>query len=127
MNAILRAGAGILVFSFFGAASAHHAGVAYDHGNMVTVSGTVKEFRWSNPHTWISVMVPGGKGGEERWDVEGTTINALIRAGWTSKTLQPGMKVKILVSPRKDSAPGGEWNKIISINEVPFLAPVERK
>ncbi len=106
---------------------AHHAGIAYDHGNSVTVTGTVKELQWTNPHTWIIVMVPDGKGGEEKWDLEGTSINTLIRAGWTIKTVQPGMKVKLLVSPRKDGTPGGEFNKLISINDVPFTPPVDQK
>lgn len=106
--------------------NAHHAGVAYDHGNPVTVMGTVKEFQWTNPHTWIIVMVPDGKGGEEQWDLEGTSINTLVRAGWTIKTLQPGMKIKILVSTRKDGTAGGEWNKLITINDVAFTPPVAR-
>jgi hypothetical protein len=107
--------------------SAHHAGIAYDHGNQVVLSGTVKEFQWTNPHTWIMVMVPDGKGAEEQWPLEGTSINTLVRAGWTIKTLQAGMKVKILVSPRKDGTPGGEWNKVIAINEVPFTPPVAQQ
>ncbi|MGC3980038.1 MAG: DUF6152 family protein [Steroidobacteraceae bacterium] len=107
-------------------AYAHHAGIAYDHGNQLTVTGTVKEFQWTNPHTWIIVMVPDGNGGEEKWDLEGTSINTLVRSGWTIKTLQAGMKVKILVSPRKDGTPGGEFNKIIAINDVPFTPPVAK-
>jgi hypothetical protein len=120
-NCLALAGLSLLATSI---ANAHHAGVAYDHANQVTVAGTVKEFQWTNPHTWIIVMVPDGNGGEEQWPLEGTSINTLVRAGWTVKTLQPGMKVKILVSPRKDSTPGGEWNKVISINDVPFTPPV---
>jgi hypothetical protein len=105
----------------------HHAGVAYDHNSMVAVAGTVKEFQWTNPHTWIIVNVPDGKGGVEEWSLEGTSINTLVRAGWTVKTLQPGMKVKVLVSPRRDGTPGGEWNKVISINDVPFVPPVAQQ
>ena len=123
---IVRAGVGGLALTLAGQLCAHHSGVAYDHGNSVTVSGTVKEFQWTNPHTWIVVMVPDGKGGEERWDLEGTTVNTLVRAGWTVKTLRPGMQVKILVSPRKDGTPGGEWNRVLAINGVPFAPPVAR-
>lgn len=105
-------------------AAAHHAGVAYDHENQVTVSGVVKQFKWANPHTWIIVTVPDGNGGTDDWELEGTTVNTLVRAGWTIKTLQPGMKVKILISPRKDGSIGGEWNKVISIDGAPFKPPV---
>ena len=105
---------------------AHHAGTAYDHGNQVVVAGTVKTFTWTNPHTWINVLVPDGKGGEELWELEGTSVNTLVRAGWNTKTLQPGMKVRILVSPRKDGKLGGEWAKVISIDGAPFAPPVEK-
>lgn len=99
---------------------AHHAGIAYDHGNPITVTGTVKTFNWTNPHTWIIVMVPNEQGGADQWDMEGTSVNTLVRSGWTIKTLQPGMKIKMLISPRKDGTPGGEWSKVIAINDVPF-------
>lgn len=123
---IFNAGLCTAAFALSPCTQAHHAGIAYDHGNQVTVTGTVKELQWTNPHTWIIVMVPDGKGGEEKWDLEGTSINTLVRAGWTIKTLQSGMKVKILVSPRKDGTPGGEWNKVIAINDVAFAPPVTK-
>jgi len=116
--------AALMVISPFGLAFAHHANTTYDHGNLITVGGTVQDFHWSNPHTWIDVMVPLGNGEEQLWKLEGTNVNTLIRAGWTKETLQPGMQVKILVSPRKDGEPVGEWNKVISINGVPFNPPV---
>lgn len=107
--------------------AAHHAATAYDHVNQVTVTGTVKKFTWTNPHTWISVVVPDGRGGNDVWELEGTNVNTLVRAGWTIKTLQAGMKVKILVSPRKDGQLGGEWSRVIAIDDVPFLPPVLRR
>ena len=107
-----------------GNADAHHAASAYNHDTPITVGGTVKEFRWSNPHTWISVEVPLGNGEVQEWNLEGTSVNTLVRAGWTKQTLQPGMIIKLLVSPRRDGAPGGEWNKVISINGEPFTPPV---
>lgn len=104
--------------------TAHHAGIAYDHEKQITVTGIVKTFQWTNPHTWITVTVPNGKGGSDDWELEGTTVNTLVRAGWTKQTLQPGMKLKVLVSPRKDGTVGGEWNKVIAIDDVPFKPPV---
>ena len=47
----------------------------------VTLVGTVKEFRWQNPHTWIEVMVPNEKGQEVLWAVELTSPTYLVRAG----------------------------------------------
>jgi hypothetical protein len=65
-------------------------------------------------------MVPDGKGGESQWDLEGGSVNMVVRQGWTNKTLQPGMKVKLLIAPRKDGANGGEWLRLLEIDGQPF-------
>lgn len=100
-------------------ADAHHSTAAFDRENQATLSGTVKEFKYTNPHTWIYLMVPDGKGGEQQWDLEGATVNMIVRQGWTNKTLVPGMKVKLLIAPRKDGAPGGEWMRLLEVNGQP--------
>ena len=37
---------------------------------MVEINGTIKEFQFKNPHTWIQVMVDDGKGKEVEWSLE---------------------------------------------------------
>jgi len=110
---------GLLALSIGGTAQAHHSATQYDMANMVAMSGTVKEFRYTNPHTWISLMVPDGKGGEQQWDVEGPAVNMLVRKGWTSATLKAGMKIKLKVALRKDGAIGGEWEAVLEIDGKP--------
>jgi hypothetical protein len=106
-------------------AVAHHSVAAFDRANPAALGGTVKEFKYSNPHTWIYLLVPNGQGGEDRWDLEGGSVNMVVRQGWTNKTLQPGMKVKLLIAPRKDGANGGEWLTLLEINGKPFAAPAK--
>ncbi|HTP40578.1 MAG TPA: DUF6152 family protein [Steroidobacteraceae bacterium] len=101
-------------------ASAHHSVASFDRANPEAVSGVVKDFKWTNPHSWITLMVPDGKGGEEEWDLEGGSVNMLVRSGWTTKTLQPGMKVKLMVAPRKDGKIGGEWLRVLELDGQPF-------
>lgn len=108
-----------MVSAWSGAALAHHSTAAFDREKPATLAGTVKEFRYTNPHTWIYLMVPDGKGGEEQWDLEGAAVNMVVRQGWTHKTLVPGMKVKLLIAPRKDGAPGGEWLRLLEVNGQP--------
>lgn len=116
----LRSGVAALLACIFGtlsgAALAHHSTAAFDRENPATLAGTVKEFRYTNPHTWIYLTVPDGKGGEEQWELEGAAVNAVVRQGWTNKTLIPGMKVKLLIAPRKDGVPGGEWLRLLEVN-----------
>jgi hypothetical protein len=80
----------------------------------------VKEFKYTNPHTWIYLMVPDGKGGEQEWDLEGGSVNMVVRQGWTKNTLKAGMKVKLRIAPRKDGAPGGEWLSVIEVDGKPL-------
>jgi len=98
---------GILAICISFTATAHHSQSAYDKDKQIILSGTVKEFRWANPHVWLYVMVPDGKGGETEWSLEGGSISVLARNGWRAKTLQPGDHVRVFVNPNKDGSPGG--------------------
>lgn len=108
-------------------AQGHHSRASFDEEHLATLGGTVKEFRYTNPHSWILLMVPNGKGGEDLWELEGNTVNALVRQGWTSKTLEPGMRVKLLIAPRYDGQIGGSWKNLLEINGQRFTPPVSAK
>jgi len=100
---------------------AHHSVAVFDREHPTTLSGTVREFKYTNPHTWIYLSVPDGKGGETEWFLEGSGVNTVMRQGWTKSTLLPGMKVKLLVALRRDGASGGaEWLRVLELNGVAF-------
>ena len=88
---------------------AHHSPAAFDRTKKVTLVGTVKEFRWQNPHTWIEVEVPDekDKGKQVVWGVELTSPTYLIRAGWKSNIIKPGDKVTVVVNPVRSGEPSG--------------------
>jgi hypothetical protein len=88
---------------------AHHAATAFDKDRPLDVTGTVKEFKWLNPHVFLYLLVPNGQGGLDEWDVEGPSVVSLIRSQWTKDTLKPGDKVKVLIAPRKDGTHGGTF------------------
>ena len=92
---------------------AHHSPAAFDRTKEVTLVGTVKEFRWQNPHTWIEVNVPDGKGKTVLWGVELTSPTYLVRAGWKSNTIKPGDKVTVIVNPVRTGEPAGIFRKLI--------------
>jgi hypothetical protein len=93
-------------------AFAHHSFAMFDGEKAVTLEGTVKEFQWTNPHSWIIMMVESAQGKPEQWAVEMGGPSALARQGWVPKTLTPGMKVKTIVHPLKDGANGGQYMAI---------------
>ena len=84
---------------------AHHSPAAFDRSKEVKLVGTVKEFRWQNPHTWIEVIVPNEKGEEVVWGVELTSPTYLVRAGWKSNTIKPGDKVTVVGNPVRSGEP----------------------
>lgn len=86
---------------------AHHSMAGFDRTKTVTITGTVKEFKWANPHSWIEMEVPDNKGGVVVWDVEMTSPAVLIRAGWKSSVMKPGDKVTVMAHPQQTGEPGG--------------------
>jgi len=91
-------------------APAHHAFAAeYDENKLVTVSGTVTGFKWTNPHAWIRMEVMDAKGQPKEWAVEMGSLTILVQLGWNPKTLQAGDKIKISLHPMKSGLPGGDF------------------
>ena len=90
-----------------GPVRAHHSAAGVDRTKTVTVTGTVKEFRWTNPHSWIDLDVPNDAGGTTTWSAEMTSPAFLLRAGWRASTVKAGDKVSIVLRPMKSGDPGG--------------------
>ena len=102
-------------------AQAHHSSQAYDLTTRATLSGVVKNFLWANPHCWITLAVPDGKGGTDDWTLEGGSVSILVRNGWRANSIAVGDKVEILISTRRDHKPGGEFYTVLEKNGVPFV------
>ena len=98
------------------AAQAHHSFAMFDHTRKLTLSGTVKDWQWVNPHTWLQLKVASPGGGEVEWRIEGRSPNVLSRRGWTRKVLSPGDKVIVVVYPLKSGEPGGAFARLTLAN-----------
>ena len=93
-------------------AFAHHSFAMFDAEKKVTLEGTVKEFQWTNPHSWILMTVANAQGQPEQWAIEMGGPSGLARQGWVPKTLTPGMKVKTVIHPLRDGTAGGQFMAI---------------
>ena len=89
-----------------GSAQAHHSFAMFDKPRTITLTGTIKEFQWVNPHSWIQINVNQG-GRTVEWSIEGRSPNVLSRRGWTRSTLKAGDRVTLTVYPLKNGKPGG--------------------
>ena len=90
---------------------AHHSGNMFDNTKTVELTGTVKEFQWTNPHIWIQVNVDkaGAAGTKEEWSVEGGSPNSLSRNGWRKTTFTPCQQVSIRINPMRDGSHAGNF------------------
>ena len=101
-----------------GPALAHHAFAMFDTNREVMLEGTVKEFQWTNPHTWVQLLVKDSSGKEVEWSIEGASPNNLARFGWTRNSLKSGDHVLAVVHPLKDGSIGGSLVKITVNGQV---------
>lgn len=91
---------------------AHHSTASFDTAHPVVATGTVKDFRWGNPHAWLDLMVPNDQGGADEWQIEGPSVVMLSRNGWKPDSLKPGEKIHVLMARRKDGGHGGSFMQI---------------
>jgi hypothetical protein len=89
------------------AASAHHSFASFDMDKEIAIAGTVKDYQWTNPHSWIQILVPDGAGAAKEWSIEMSGPSLLVKMGWRPKTLRAGDKVRLLIHPRRDGRNGG--------------------
>ena len=75
------------------------------------LKGTVQEFKFTSPHTFILLQVKGDDGNTTVWNLEGGSPSALVREGWSSKTLKTGDELKMAIDPLRSGAPGGAWSE----------------
>ncbi|HTC53405.1 MAG TPA: DUF6152 family protein [Steroidobacteraceae bacterium] len=88
-------------------AAAHHSFTMFDVQKQTTLTGTVKEFQWSNPHCWIQLMVDEEGGQQAEWSVELASPRVIFEGGWKPGSVKPGDKVTITMHPLKDGSKGG--------------------
>jgi hypothetical protein len=102
-RALILAGIAMLV-SF--TASAHHATAEFDYKTAYRVVGVVKEFQWTNPHSWVQVLVPNDKGGRDQWGFELGAPLFNARMGWRKNSLTAGEPITVLFCPSRTRARG---------------------
>lgn len=90
---------------------AHHSSAMFDATKTTELTGTVKEFQWTNPHVWVQVNVDksGASGVKEEWSFEGGSPNTLSRQGWQKTTFAPGAQVTIRFNPMRDGTHAGQF------------------
>ena len=90
-------------------AQAHHSAAMFDEKRTVTVEGEVKEFQYTNPHSWLLVDVKDKDGKVTTWGFEAEGPSTLARAGIRPSDFKAGTRLKITGNPMKDGKPAAIW------------------
>jgi hypothetical protein len=91
------------------AARAHHSFAVFDIDHPRDLQGTVQQFKFSSPHTFIVLEVAGDDGTTTIWNLEGASPSILVRNGWSSQSLKTGDQIRVSIDPLRSGAPGGAW------------------
>jgi len=102
-------------------ASAHHSGAMFDSSKQVTLEGTVKEFQFTNPHSWIQLNVKEPSGKVVEWSLETGGVSSLYKRGVRKNSLKPGDKVTVVANPLKNGNPGGSVRTVVAADGKPII------
>ena len=102
---------------------AHHSGAMFDDKKEVTLSGVVKEFQYTNPHSWLLIDVKEKDGKVTTWGFEAEGPSTLLRAGIRRSDFAPGTPVTITGHPMKDGRPAAAWVKATRMTDKKEFNP----
>jgi hypothetical protein len=89
------------------AAVAHHSTAEFDYSKQLTIKGKVKEVQWTNPHSFIQLLVTGSDGKQVQWSVEIGSPSLNVNMGWRKNSVVAGDEVTLLLSPARNGKPYG--------------------
>ena len=92
---------------------AHHGNASYGHAKQLTLKGTVTDWTWLNPHTFLKVDVKDEEGNVVNWVIEWSAPSNLINRGVSRKTFKPGDEVTVVVITPDNGAPVGRLQRVL--------------
>lgn len=95
---------------------AHHSHANYNTNEFITLSGTLTEVVWTNPHVWLYMEVADAQGRPQMWALEGGSVTALMRGGWQRDSMKPGDKVSMRCHRLRDGSEGCLLGFVTNIN-----------
>jgi hypothetical protein len=91
-------------------ALAHHSFSMFDHDKTLKMTGTLKEFEWTNPHAWLHIMAMDEKTGKPvEWSFEMGSVGQISAQGWKPDSVKPGDTISVEMHPLKDGSHGGQY------------------
>jgi hypothetical protein len=101
-------------------ALAHHSPVMFDQAQQVTLTGTVRDFQWTNPHSYIQLVVKNDQGQDEEWNLEMAAPTYLYNLGWRPATVKAGETLTVTIAPLRKGGKGGLLLKAATADGKPI-------
>ena len=95
-------------------AFSHHSHAMFDHAKQISVTGTVTEYVYRNPHVFLYIDVKGENGEVESHWIEMSNLTNMIRRGIGKSTFKPGDQVTVNLHPLSDGRPGGSYITVVA-------------
>ena len=95
---------------------AHHGTASFDTEKKITLTGTVTDYIWSNPHVIVKLDVKDDSGNVVHWVLESWNPVTQTSRGWTKNSFKAGDEVVADITPAKNDKPVGEFTGRIVIN-----------
>ena len=125
MNFIALSLAGVSATLFAIPALAHHSFAMFDHNITTSMTGTVKELEWINPHAWVHMTVMGANGEPQTWSFEAGSVRQLADAGWQRDDVNVGDTIEMIFHPLKDGSFGGQVRTVVTPSGKRFCLYME--
>lgn len=109
--------AGLFALAIAAPAVAHHSGTMFDHEKEVVLTGVVKEFQYTNPHSWLIVDVTNEDGTVTTWGFEAEGPSRIRQSGIRKGDFPPGTKITITAHPMKDGRPAAAWTHAVRLDD----------
>ena len=97
----------ILATCFIAVVAAHHSTTEFDYTRQVTIKGAVKEVQWTNPHSYIQLIVDGDGGEKVQWSIEIGSPSLNVNMGWRKTSVKAGDVVTMNIAPARNGKPYG--------------------
>ena len=81
---------------------AHHSTAEFDYSKTVVIKGKIKELQWTNPHSYVQVLVPKKGGGFDQWGVEIGAPAINVAMGWRKNSVKAGDEITLTVAPARN-------------------------
>jgi hypothetical protein len=99
---------------------AHHSPVMFDQAQPMTLTGTVRQFQWTNPHSYIQLVVKNDQGQDEEWNLEMAAPTYLYNLGWRPATVKAGDTLTVTIAPLRKGGKGGLLLKAATADGTPI-------